>query len=564
MDLRGPLRTIEKKKVMKSAIKLFDQSEETTHTEKGMSKSLSAIAMALWVCSLALPAMMFFPERRELMGYEVLGGGWAGVFVMNIAWFANGLFIWTFFEVRHRNRSSGKAVLALLFSLDAFFFRQYPYPFAVGASPVYGYGWGAVVWLMSICVMVAAAGAIEIEKRKTPDSANGENQIKSSAECLLPIGLGLCVLFLVVASYLSYQDHSKANTFEKERLTRLAFKKRAVCTTPTFTIGQPLSTISGPMTVIIEAMKYAPNPFFGPKELVRWGIPVRVGNKDFRLVQDGADAYISAAPAVGPLSAMLYVSAFAEPEKGHNNRTSAKMVESDTGRIVFDQTWREEPGGGGLSCPDFSNNPKPGEQPRILVLEAFGIPDQRSEEVQLGPSALRGTVNRIKAKVINTVEAPAVLARPNRHASVPSAPTIGDDLGVVNQNCPEDVGWNTGGADYDPDGLGAGMAFHIGNRTYYLGSRDKQHAYCAGGSVYLMSTQGGWGQQYIPIQKRALANFKLEWATQIFVDIPSASSDKIKVKSIEETSDGIVLTVVNRNSLSETVLVAPAVALTGK
>jgi hypothetical protein len=90
---------------------------------------------------------------------------------------------------------------------------------------------------------------------------------------------------------------------------------------------------------------------------------------------------------------------------------------------------------------------------------------------------------------------------------------------VVNQNCPKDVGLNKGGADYDHDGLGAGTAFHIGNRSYYLGSRDEQHAYCAGDNVYLMSTQDILGQQYIPIQKCALASFKLEWATMIFVDI---------------------------------------------
>lgn len=510
----------------------------------GSSTTLSLIALALWIASLAFPALMFFPEKRVIYGYEILGGGWAGIFVLNIAWFANVLFWWTFFEISLKKVATNRALLTFLIALDAFLFFKMPYPFAVGLSPVYGYGWGAVFWLISICVLVAAAGSLETKKREVASIALG-NKSELGGGKLLALGIFLSFIFFALAAFWAYHDHSRGNEMEKERLSGLAFKKRAVCKDSTVEISKPVLNRLGALTVINLNKEVSPDPFHRAEKIVQWGIPVRVAGKDIQRIREGEDSFLKVSPAVGEAAATLYVSATAT--NGVVTQTSAKMVEAISDRLVFDQTWRMEPGGG-MFCPDFSPDPNPGEQPRKLLLAAYGIADNVDQSTPTGfDGAIKGK-KYVAAKLQTET------------AGVGALPGISKEgkasMALLNQNCPSDVGWNGEDAPVDLEMLFSGRAFRIGSRNYYLGSRDRQYAYCADGHVFLTEPYNAGGQIYVHIQKRALIDFKLIWTSTISVAVPSARTSNVMVKSVEEEGDSVSVRIVNLVNQTESVLYA--------
>ena len=508
------------------------------------STTLSLIALALWIASLIFPALMFFPEKRVLYGYEILVGGWAGIFVLNIAWFANVLFWWTFFEISLKKTSTNRALLTFLISLDAFLFFKMPYPFAVGHSPVYGYGWGAVFWLISMCLLVAAAGAVEIEKRETSFSATGKKS-ESAGDKFLPIGMTVGFFFFAFAAFWTYYDHSKGNEMEKERLNGLAFKKRAVCEDSTAQVIRPLLNQSGPLIVLNINRRVAPHPFDREETLVQWGVPVRVNGKDIQRISEGKDSFLKVSPAVGEAAATLYVSASAM--NGVTTQTSAKMVEANSARVVFDQTWRMEPEGG-MFCPDFSPDPNPGEQPRKLVQAAYGLADNVDLSMHDDLHAAIKSRKFVPATVLSEAAGTATLPGILKSGKASEA--------LLNQNCPSDVGWNSEDAPVDLDMLFFGRGFRIGTENFFIGSKDRHYAYCADGNVFLTVLDRIGDQIYVRIQKRSLNDFKLIWASRISVNVPSARTSNVGVKSVEEKGDSVTVKIVNLANQTESVVYA--------
>lgn len=117
------------------------------------SQSLSHLAMLVWCVSLFLPAFAKSPLKYE-SGGEILLGGWLGIIVLQFAWFAHPLFLIAYVRLQNGHGAIRYAAIALAVSLETFV----NVPF-LGA---YGYGWGMILWFISLALLCAAADAHQL------------------------------------------------------------------------------------------------------------------------------------------------------------------------------------------------------------------------------------------------------------------------------------------------------------------------------------------------------------------------------------------------------------------
>lgn len=173
------------------------------------SEVLSIMALVLWIISLFLPVAV--GSKNEITpGWLALYMGWAGVGIVQFAWFANPFFLISFIRLQISRSAVELAVIALLLSLNTFTFPAYIFG-------VYGYGWGMILWFVAIALMVAAAGAFEIENVKETGVDKGG--------WLRPVGIYLAVLIAGISIALSIYDHTNADSEEKKRLVNIAIKR---------------------------------------------------------------------------------------------------------------------------------------------------------------------------------------------------------------------------------------------------------------------------------------------------------------------------------------------------
>jgi hypothetical protein len=300
---------------------------------------------------------VLYSGQRHLSGFEILAIGWLSPLVLNFAWFANIFFLYGIFRLLSGGVPIKSAILAALLSFDTFRLSKILLDEGGGTSPVYGYGWGAVLWFASVFVMLTAVGTRQRETNELHDYTQ-------------PFGLFLLMITLGTASYFAIHDRMVANDAEAQRLTKIAFKRGKVCSTPEPVVTIPIRNLSGPVEVVIEKNTLHANyPFAQIKDLSKWGIPtIRIGNTDYHSYESIApNGLIYSVPATGEPAAILFVK---EPYLGTIN---VKLVEVSTNRTVFDQTWeRESHPNANYYCPDYHSFPSANEQPRKLLMQALG------------------------------------------------------------------------------------------------------------------------------------------------------------------------------------------------
>jgi len=327
-----------------------------TYTDSATSRMpriSSLLAAGLWCVSLALPGLYSFGQQQS--GLLILGIGWLAVLTGNLAWLANGFFVYSASRLIAGKRAVGSAFFASILSLDTFRLTEtLAEKGEIGTTiPIYGYGWGAVLWIVAMFVLLAAAVFRESNVSKI-----------GRAMGTLP-ALALAAFF----AFWSINDRIEANASEKARLGGgVAFKRGEVCSAPDPAVSQPIHRFSGVLEIRAEGKSY---PFSQPKDLLGWGITVvRIGDVDYSISTDGG---MAARQAKGTPSAVLWVTSAIGGYGGYR----AKLTESASGRIVFDHTWLRESFDGkpGPFCPAYSPFPRVGEQPRKLLMEALGLDD---------------------------------------------------------------------------------------------------------------------------------------------------------------------------------------------
>ncbi len=532
----------------------FAVSTSATRRPRPSEKTLSFAALSLWLASLVLTGLAFYAKDERAVGVAILTMGWLSLLIGNLAWFANPLFLWAFIRLRHNQRAVGLALLALLLSLDTFRLSSYWSDEGGGATTVYAYGWGVMLWIAALCVLVAAAGTGRVESRI---KAGGPEEADEWAR---PIGFALCIAVLAAAGYLAIRDRQHASSAERERLSGLVFKRGPVCGAGEPAVLQPLGHALGPVEVrlpgdmqaadtpALERLKRLPSavdasPFDRPTSLLQWGLPVvRVAGRDYSYTQAGDDQILTSVPASAPAAAILSVSVFTLQGR---RQIGAKLVEQATGRMVFDQVWKQE-AAGPRYCPDYSAFPDEGQQPRKLVAEALGVQVRSAHVLGQGAGPTRPTDNRANAVIVSNTDGLGSTSsgspRPTRGA-IPQGDAAGARrLWSGNRNCPENVGWSGEGVA-GRTGVDTGWPFMVGDRAFYPGSRQHHNALCAGSHVYLYSGTSSNGTYYLSLEKRRLTDFQQTWSGTVVIkdEYLAKGDDVLRVDTVNEEGDGLTI-----------------------
>jgi hypothetical protein len=304
---------------------------------------------------LVFPALIL--SRHTYAGLEILFSGWLGLIVFIVAWAANPFFLYAVFR-QLAGRPAPRAVLiAVLLALSTFGIDEILMDEGGGKDIVYGYGLGAILWLLSIFLLATAVGWQMTRLGKGPNP--------------WPLRFGLLSLLAFAAISTAYyvHDHRVANASERLKLADVVFKNGPVCT-----IADPLPAhviaLNGLPLQLKNTSLYADEKR-DAKRLLGWGIPsVRIDDTDYSQFDPASDT-VRSDPAVGPVGAILEEHMM--PTMGNQNRgrnATLKLSSPDHKIVSFDQTYE---GGLGAYCPEFSPYPREQEQPRKLILQALGI-----------------------------------------------------------------------------------------------------------------------------------------------------------------------------------------------
>ncbi|WP_263264157.1 hypothetical protein [Pseudomonas sp. RIT-PI-S] len=450
----------------------------------------------LWFISLTLPVFID-ADSHVTYGAQLLAKGWLGPLILQFAWYANPLF---FLSLLRKQTSGGgvlSAVLALVLSLNALTFGTG----LGGDSDVYGYGWGYFLWFMALSLMLAAAGtARSSDSRLSPPEAGG----------LLGLaGLVLCGLIGTVAAAVSLHQHQGANSAEQTRLAKVAVKNGQVCRAELAQVVQPLTSVAGPVEVTQVLLPtsrpgYAASGLF---DLLDWGVPVlRYKGRDYFYIRSAEENMLASIPATGaPLATIAFT---ADGQSAHLRVLAAG------GRQIVEQQWRLSQGRK-APCPEFSSRPTGTQQPRLMVLQALGLPTTGTPRQD--PSA---SASKARGEILGRLQVPAAAPLPGRLA-----------------NCPGNVSWgdrNLPPAIIHDKTTGA---FQIGVANYYPDANVTTRALCQGAHVYLYTDHHSGGDHEIRLEKRRLSDFKRVGASAIDLSDPALEKSDLQLERVEDGAD---------------------------
>lgn len=504
-----------------------------------LANILAAIALALWLLSLPLTAYKLAGTRPSVPGLTVLMMGWLGPLSANFAWFANPAFLWALRGVWVGRPSVIAAVLSVLIALDTFRLDRVLTDEGGGTAALYGFGWGAVLWSLSLCVMLIATAVAEW----AADGRRAATPLIRSR--LFQASVALFALVLLAAGYHSLMDRARANVDERARLVDLAFKRWPVCAAagPRLSTG-PLA-LSGSVELRLERDPTGRSPIRGVETLIEWGVPVvRFEGRDYARFGDQARIDLTSTPSVAPAAAVLNV---VGTRTGDAQALRIWLVNAQDQSTVLDHTWRLERNGAEF-CPTMPSYAKAEDQPRKIVTEALSL---RAPLVTT--AAPRHARLKASARSVEYAQA------------APAAPAVKPPLRGVraipsqwrgNRNCPADVGWAPMGGEPSPIDMEAGSPFMMGQTAWHLGRKDQYMAWCERDAVYLYQIWHGRQGTAIYIDARSLADFRQLWHRTIDLSGPPLGGGPwdVALAGVEARPGGVALTL--KSEQSRTAVVA--------
>ncbi len=330
--------------------------------------TLTNLSIILWILSLALNGLTLgYNGSEELRGLEILVMGWLSPLAFNFAWYANVFYIYAIINLRSNEIVTLSPMIAIILCFDMFRLNEYMINEAGHTTIVYGYGWGAILWLLSIFLLLIAAGArLKNEGKQTEDYSVGVMMQR--------VGSAILLITVLLTGYFAIHDRLIANTTESNNISGIAFKRIKVCSVSETPVIEPIKNFSG--TLIIQLNRdpktrqhpsRAGYPFEQRSELIEWGITnviIRSGGitpKEYGVVTP-LDLKVSS-------GAVLYV------YENYSKSINIILVEDNTNRIVFNHTWQREPYPVNKNhyCPDYKSFPQKNEQPRKMLMQALGL-----------------------------------------------------------------------------------------------------------------------------------------------------------------------------------------------
>ena len=522
------------------------------------SKNLTRISLGLWLASLPFTGLVLYAHQRELKGIEILAMGWLGLLTLNFAWLANPFFLLTVWRISARKKSLGIATICLLLAIDTVRFSSMLLDEGGGTSSVYGYGWGAILWFTAICLALASAGTLEMERAAESTALSEPSNTSPDSIAVRFVGFALGILVLTLTGIFFYRDHSHANQAERLRLTGLAFKRGEVCAAPEPKTQSQVDIANGVVEVAIANGALGVYPFNGPNQLLEWGVPkVRFDNRDYYVGQlDGKKSTVSDA-ATGTSVAQLFVSNGYLDGRSH---ITAKLVAGGGNQVVFNQAWVAETKANDRFCPEFSSFPSADMQPRKLLMEALRNVEKAPIELPSVTSMKVAEISRISASIVSIKEY-ADRPIPNARGGWNDPRPAGSLGWQNNRNCPKNVGWGGASVKQTSARNETGWPFVVGEKMYYLGNRDEYNALCQGEFVYISTTSAQDEKNFIHIEKRSLADFQAAWKVTVVIgkQITPYPQNNLKLSHVSETDKGVTLAVINEHDWTEVEMTMPVV-----
>ncbi|MFP3925108.1 hypothetical protein [Pseudomonas sp. W5-36] len=462
------------------------------------SQSLSHLAMLVWCVSLFLPVFAKSPYKYE-SGGEVLLGGWMGIVVLQFAWFANPLFLFAYVRLQNGHGAITYAAIALAVSLETFL----NVPF-LGA---YGYGWGMILWFVSLALLFAAAGAHELRGGLRPTLENHG--------WMRTFGIALAAGIAVAGIGLSAIDHSGANQAETARMANVAIKRGAVCRLEPVSVSPLVTPLAGAVEIkqMSAGSQAKSNELSVVRNLLSWGFPVlRMDGRDFFYIRSDRESLLSSVPARGAPGATLEVG-------GTREEVQLRLFDNQH-RPLLEQHWFLQNKGEGY-CPDYYPDPTPEQPPRAIISAALRI---------VAPAVER------RQAAIQTRLAGEVVGRSQGSPSKPRP--------IRNANCGQDTGWRESERLSNVLTSARAQGFWIGEQAFYPSTQFYGKALCQGETIYLYDASlPSAGQAYLTLEKRRRAGLLLVGSTFISIKDAAIAGDTLQLESVEESSQGLIIEV---------------------
>jgi hypothetical protein len=493
----------------------FGSLLERRFPPNSFTRLLCWLAVLCWTASLFLTALGSTPKKL-FIGMHVLAIGWTALLAGNVAWLANLWFVWGVVRVLHQRSASLLALLALGCALDTWRFTRYLLDEGGATAQVYGYGWGAVLWLLSMALLLAASGGV-------PERSNNDSPAARETRWLKPAGLLLSAVVIISAGTLSILQRNSASKFEQDKLQGYAFKRSPVCSVEVAAVPSPLTAFTGLIDLdLASTQRSGPYPFISLKDMLSWGIPsLRSGGQDFRLLSIGEEMLLMSTPAQGDAAATLTI---------RDNKASLMATLNALGeRQVFSQQWTKR--ADGERCPEFSSFPSSSQQPRKLLTDALGLAPAAQEKKAWTAEGTQGVV-------------------------IVHLETSSTSAAVPNEGCPANTGWAAKPSTGSMLTMNLDAPFQIAERRYYPDLSAGRRALCIGQVAYLYGIHSLNKGLTVQLQRRDLKDFRLIWATYIRID-PKVFGDNernVKINSITEQDGGINLSM-TRTPAGETILI---------
>ncbi len=173
------------------------------------TRLLLRLSLILWLLSLPLPAFYIDEENSLWLGiFVLLVGlplGWLGAGLAGLAVYANIFYYYAFRKLSTNKTPRISIVLMLLFASLSVFLQVVLVSERPSYAPVFAWGWGAILWAMSLVALACAAWLPERFK---------------SRRYMQPATLALLALFAAVSSslfILKYIQYRHANDDERRR-----------------------------------------------------------------------------------------------------------------------------------------------------------------------------------------------------------------------------------------------------------------------------------------------------------------------------------------------------------
>lgn len=502
---------------------------------------LAWIALGLWLVSLALPA--FEPRLGDDIYY-----GWA---VLLLAWLPPGTLAWSanvFFLVAVAKLVRGRpatrsALLAALLSLTTFVVDAFPAGSSGGTVRIYGYSWGALLWFLAIFVLLAAAFTLPSRFSLWPPRR--QRLVYTNDPYVRRLRLSVVPLLVLLATFavLGMADRAAANEEERQRLRAVMFKQGAVCTTAQATVGAPLTDIAvAPLLMDLKdgGSPYALRSYKRIRDWLALGLSsVRYNGYDYAAVATEPEGVlVVATQAQGPIAGTLNV----DIVLGESARGGVRVALTDQeGRLVFDQTWRQEKSG--ALCPDYTFETFDADaEPLRTIRAGLGLrgiaPAHRppaTEPTLIGSIIGPGTAVEPRFDRLAHWRS----ENPQARGAIPMVPRAISHA----EGCPSDHGWTH---DSDPYHRGVeswlGSGFKTPTGVFYSGTRD-DYALCEGEWVYVYTPAHYRGTHpgavSVVLEKRRLPSFALAWKRQ--VEIPGIPGGNYELTSVEETGGAMII-----------------------